>query len=140
MLDNKSAEKKKKINNINSFYGNKKLASTEIKPKISSKIKNLTIKRCNLKHDKKDFNIFCRDKYDKFEFINSKEGSKTINNDQRPLSNKQKIEIMDKLQITTKIEKFNKSDNKFTHNCPISFNRDFNNRKNNNNNDIIDLI
>ena len=104
-------------------------------------IKNLTIKRCNLKHDKKDFNIFFRDKYDKFEFINSKEGSKTINNDKRPLSNNQKIEIMDKFQNTTKFEKFNKSDNKFTNNCPLDyFNREFNNRKNNNNNDIIDLI
>ena len=140
MLNNKSAEKNKKINSINSFYGKKKLSSTEIKRKVSSKIKNLTIKRCNLKHDKKDFNIFFRDKYDKFEFINSKEGSKTINNDKRPLSNNQKIEIMDKFQNTTKFEKFNKSDNKFTNNCPISFNREFNNRKNNNNNDIIDLI
>ncbi len=38
-----------------------------------------------------------------------------------------------------KIEKFNQNNNKFTPNCLISFNRDFNNRKNKNN-DIIDLI
>ena len=88
---------------------------------------------------KKDFNLFFHDKNDKFEFINPKEGSKSITSDKRPLTNDQKIELNDKFRITMKIEKFNKNNNKFTPNCLIYFNRDFNNRKNKNN-DIIDLI
>ena len=132
-------EKNKIINYIKSFYENKKLSPTEIKYRASNEIKNLNIKRCNLSQRKKDFNLFFHDKNDKFEFINPKEGSKSITSDKRSLTNDQKIELNDKFRITMKIEKFNKNNNKFTPNCLISFNRDFNNRKNKNN-DIIDLI
>ena len=55
------------------------------------------------------------------------------------LIDSKKMEIINNLKITTKIGYKNKDNMKWIQPCPIGFNININNKKNNNN-DIIDLI
>jgi hypothetical protein len=144
--ENKSIDKNRIMNYIKSIYENRKNLASENKSNSSSKISNINIKKFkyNLKQAKNDYSNFYQNKYNKFDIINcffdTKDGSEINKNEKNSkLINSKKKEIFNKLMITTKIGYKNQNNLKWIQSCPIGFNININNKKNNNN-DIIDLI
>ena len=147
--ENKSIDKNRITYNIKSIFERRKTFSTEIKNNSSNTIKNINIKKFkyNLKQAKNDFKNIYKNKYNKYEvidsFMNTKEGSKiSISEKNKTLINIKKKEKFSKLSINTntKFSGFNKYDIKMIQPCQFIFLKNINNRKKNNNNDIIDLI
>ena len=146
ITENKSTDKNRIMNYIKSIYENRKNFASENKSHSSSKITNINIKKFkyNLKQAKNDYSNFYQNKYNKFDIINcffdTKDGSKINKNEKNSkLIDSKKMEIINNLKITTKIGYKNKDNMKWIQPCPIGFNININNKKNNNN-DIIDLI
>ena len=130
------------IINAKTFYERRKITSTEIRNKTTNIVNNINIKRYkyNLKQVKNDYKNYYKNKYDKYEVNNLKDQSKVNSSSKKKtLLNNKKIEKIDNLRINTKFWQFNPNSLKIGHKYPITFNRNINNRKNNNN-DIIDLI
>ena len=146
--ENKSIDKNRITYKIKSIFEKRKTFSTEIKNNSSNTIKNINIKKFkyNLKQAKNDFKNICKNKYNKYElidsFLNTKEGSKiSISEKNKTLINIKKKGKFDKLSINinTKFSDLNINDIKMIQQCHFIFHKNINNRKNNNN-DIIDLI
>lgn len=146
VTENKSIDKNQIANYIKSIYERRKTFSSENKSNSSTSITKLNIKKLkyDLKHSKNDYINFYKNKYNEYElidsFLNTKEGNK-INKIEKnsKLIESKKMEQTNKLSINTKIVYKNQNNMKWIRKCPIAFNKNINNKRNNNN-DIIDLI
>ena len=146
VTENKSIDRNKITNYIKSIYEHRKTFYSENKSNSSTSITNTNIKKFkyNLKHTKNDYINFYKNKYNQYEFIdsflNTKVGNK-INKIEKSskLNESKKMELTNRLSINTKIVYKNQNNMRWIRQCPIAFNKNINNKKNNNN-DIIDLI
>ena len=146
VTENKSIDRNQITNYIKSIYEHRKTFYSENKSNSSTSITNTNIKKFkyNLKHTKNDYINFYKNKYNQYEFIdsflNTKVGNK-INKIEKSskLNESKKMELTNRLSINTKIVYKNQNNMRWIRQCPIAFNKNINNKKNNNN-DIIDLI
>ena len=143
---NKSIDKNRIINYIKSTYEQRKTFSSENKNNSLNNITNMNIKnfKYTLKQSKNEYINFYKNKFNEYEindsFWNSKEGNKMNKIEKNSqLKESKKRELINKLSINTKIGYKNQNKMKWIRQCPIAFNKNIKNTKNNNN-DIIDLI
>ena len=143
---NKSIDKNRIINYIKSNYEQRKTFSSENKNNSLNSITNMNIKnfKYTLKQSKNEYINFYKNKFNEYEindsFWNSKEGNKMNKIEKNSqLKESKKRELINKLSINTKFGYKNQNKMKWISQCPIAFNKNINNKKNNNN-DIIDLI
>ena len=142
----RSIDKNRIINYIKSTYEQRKTFSSENKNNSLNNITNMNIKnfKYTLKQSKNEYINFYKNKFNEYEindsFWNSKEGNKMNKIEKNSqLKESKKRELINKLSINTKIGYKNQNRMKWIRQCPIAFNKNINNKKNNNN-DIIDLI
>ena len=146
VTENKSIDRNQITNYIKSIYEHRKTFYSENKSNSSTSITNTNIKKFkyNLKHTKNDYINFYKNKYNQYEFIDSFLNTKVGNKINKigkssKLNESKKMELTNKLRINTKIVYKNQNNMRWIRQCPIAFNKNINNKKNNNN-DIIDLI